>query len=124
MLANKELAVELAEEEKHYFIFVQNENKWKHRRMQAEHVPSLSSDKLDSKPFLFLWEESTRARTANRSHFRIVSFVSRALSSTDEEKRETLRSLLRIGQNSPARVKISTQEKEVFLDRARRVVWF
>ena len=54
MLANKELAVELAEEEQHYFIFVQNENKWKHRRMQAEHVPSLSSDKLDSKPFLFL----------------------------------------------------------------------
>ena len=124
MLANKELAVELAEEEKHYFIFVQNENKWKHRRIQAEHVPSLSSDKLDSKPFLFLWEKSTRARAANRGHFRIVSFVSRALSSTDEEKRETLGSLLRIAQNSPARVKISTQEKEVFLDRARRVVWF
>ena len=54
MMANKELALELAEEEKYYFIFVQNENKWKHRQMQAEYVPSLSSDKLDSKPFLFL----------------------------------------------------------------------
>ena len=46
---------------------------------------------------------------------------SRALSSTDEEKRETLRGLLRSGRNSRARVKISTQEKEVFLDRARIV---
>ena len=54
MMANKELALELAEEEKHYFIFVHNENKWKHRQMQAEYVPSLSSDKLDSKPLLFL----------------------------------------------------------------------
>ena len=35
MLAIKELAVELVEEEKHYFIFVRNENKWKHRRMQT-----------------------------------------------------------------------------------------
>jgi len=35
MLANKEVAVELAEEEKYYLIFVRNENKWKHRRMQT-----------------------------------------------------------------------------------------
>ena len=63
-----------------------------------------------------MWGEHARSRAAERGHFRVVSFVSRALSSTDEEKRETLRSLLRIAQNSPARVKISTQEKEVFLD--------
>ena len=62
MMANKELALELAEEEKHYFIFVHNENKWKHRRMQTQYVPSLSSDKLDCEPSLLLCGENTRAR--------------------------------------------------------------